>query len=291
MESKIDIYKLIPQKYYPKTVIIKQNSDLNAVISTIKSQDIQIPFITKPDIGLRGSGVKKIKDVEDLKTYHQNADFDFLAQSLIPFANEVGIFYVRHPHKKTGKITGIVSKEFMQITGDGVLSIRALIKKNPRYQLQIAALKKEFGAILDTILPKNEKFNLLPYGNHARGAKFIDCSHWNNENLTKTINEVCLQIPGFFYGRLDIMYNSIEELSVGENFLIVEINGAASEPTHIYDPKHSIFFAWKELARHINMLYKISSENKALGYPYLTFREGVGQYKLHLKQNKRIVNF
>jgi hypothetical protein len=27
-----------------------------------------------------------------------------------------------------------------------------------------------------------------------------------------------------------------------KNFFVVELNGAASEPTHIYDPKHSLFF-------------------------------------------------
>jgi hypothetical protein len=35
------------------------------------------------------------------------------------------------------------------------------------------------------------------------------------------------------------MYN-VEELEQGINFSIVELNGA--EPTHIYDPKHSLFF-------------------------------------------------
>jgi hypothetical protein len=52
------------------------------------------------------------------------------------------------------------------------------------------------------------------------------------------------QIPEFYYGRLDIMFTSWEDLAQGLNFSIVEVNGAGSEPTHIYDPKHSIFFAW-----------------------------------------------
>jgi hypothetical protein len=37
----------------------------------------------------------------------------------------------------------------------------------------------------------------MPYGNHARGAKFIDGSHLLLK-LEDTINEMCLQIPGFF---------------------------------------------------------------------------------------------
>jgi hypothetical protein len=42
------------------------------------------------------------------------ANFDFLVQDLIPFQNEVGIFYVRYQMKKR-KITGIVSKELIII--------------------------------------------------------------------------------------------------------------------------------------------------------------------------------
>ena len=54
------------------------------------------------------------------------------------------------------------------------------------------------------------------------------------------------------------MYNTLEELEQGKNFAVVELNGAASEPTHIYDPQHSIFFAWKELTRHIRYMFEIS---------------------------------
>jgi hypothetical protein len=48
------------------------------------------------------------------------------------------------------------------------------------------------------------------------------------------------------------------ELEQGINFSIVELNGAASEPTHIYDPKHSLF-CMEELARHITYMYEIST--------------------------------
>jgi hypothetical protein len=66
----------------------------------------------QPDVGLRGSGVKKINTLQDLEQYALKANFDFVVQDLIPFQNEVGIFYVRYPMKKKGKITGIVSKSF-----------------------------------------------------------------------------------------------------------------------------------------------------------------------------------
>ncbi len=291
MESKKEIYDLIPQQYYPKTELVLEGTSVENVIKAVESVAINYPFIAKPDVGLRGSGVKKINTVQDLKEYAEKANFNYLVQDLIPFSNEVGIFYVRYPNEKSGRITGIVSKEFLIITGDGFSTVQELIKQNPRYELQLNSLKKEYGKKLFEILPKGEKLNLVPYGNHARGAKFIDGSHWITPKLTQTINEMCLQIPSFYFGRLDVMYNTIEELEQGINFAVVELNGAGSEPTHIYDPKHSLFFAWKELARHITYMYEISVANHKNGFPYLEHKEGMKEYRMHLEQSKKIVNF
>jgi hypothetical protein len=291
MESKKEIYNLIPQHYYPKTELIKERTSLDEILKTIENSNIKYPFIAKPDIGLRGSAVKKIHNSEELESYNKRADFDYLVQDLIPFEKEVGIFYVRYPNEKKGRITGIVSKEFLIITGNGVSTTEELIKQNPRYELQLKTLKLEYGAELSNVLSKGEKLNLVPYGNHARGAKFIDGSHWISPKLTETFNEMCLQIPGFYFGRLDVMYSNWEELERGENFAVVELNGAASEPTHIYDPKHSLFFAWRELAKHITYMYEISVQNHKNGVPYLAHKEGMKEYSLHLEQSKKIVNF
>ena len=290
-ESKKEIYNIIPQKYYPKTALVLENNDFEKVISVFQNSTIQFPFIAKPDIGLRGSAVKKINDLEELKAYNSKANFDYLIQDLIPYANEVGIFYVRFPSKKKGKITGIVSKEFLIVEGDGISSVEDLIVRNPRYALQLKILKQEYGHLLKDILMKGEKRNLVPYGNHARGAKFIDASNLISDKLTKVIDDMCQEIPEFYFGRLDVMYNNWADLEDGKNFAIVEVNGAASEPTHIYDPKHSLFFAWKELARHITYMYKISVENHKKGVRYLSHKEGMNEYRLHLEQSSKIVNF
>lgn len=291
MESKKAIYNLIPKKEYPETLLIASGTSIPMILKKIQKEQITFPFIAKPDIGLRGSGVKKIKNLADLENYVAQADFDFLIQNLIPFSNEVGIFYVRFPHEKSGRITGIVAKEFLIVEGDGVSTITQLIQMNPRYAMQLKALQKEYGKKLDKIVPKGEKRNLVPYGNHARGAKFIDASNLITEKLNATIDKLCVQIPGFYFGRLDVMYNDFEELEQGINFSIVELNGAASEPTHIYDPKHSLWFAWKELARHITYMFQISVANHQLGFPYLSYAEGMQQYRMHLEQNKKIINF
>lgn len=291
MESKKSIYDLIPSNYYPKTELITVGTSIEEIEKVIKNASITYPFIAKPDIGLRGSAVKKIETIQDLKQYAEKAHFDFIVQNLIPYKNEIGVFYVRYPHEKEGRITGIVAKEFLIITGNGTATIEELIKENPRYELQLKVLQQEYGNKLQEILPVGENINLVPYGNHARGAKFLDVSHWISPKLTAVFNEMCVQIPGFYFGRLDVMYDNLDDLTDGENFSIVELNGAASEPTHIYDPKHSLLFAWKELARHITYMYEISVANYQNGSPYLAHKEGMKEYRLHQIQNKKIVNF
>jgi hypothetical protein len=291
MESKKQIYNLIPQNYYPKTELVKARTSVEDINKVLEDAGIKYPFIAKPDIGLRGSAVKKIETPGDLKQYSERAHFDFIVQDLIPYENEIGVFYVRYPNEKEGRITGIVAKEFLIITGNGVATIEELIKENPRYELQLKALKQEYETKLQKVLPLGEKMNLVPYGNHARGAKFIDGSHLITPKLTSIFNEMCMQIPGFHFGRLDIMYDTFEGLEQGKKFSVVELNGAASEPTHIYDPKHSLLFAWKELARHITYMYEISVVNHQKGFPYLAHKAGMKEYRLHQMQNRIIVNF
>ena len=62
MESKKEIYDLIPETYYPKTVLIKSGTSLEEVNDVIIKNKIEFPFIAKPDIGLRGTAVKKRED-------------------------------------------------------------------------------------------------------------------------------------------------------------------------------------------------------------------------------------
>jgi len=131
----------------------------------------------------------------------------------------------------------------------------------------------------------------VPYGNHARGAKFTDNSIQADAQLVKFIDQLCKEVPEFYYGRLDIKYNTLDELKQGKNFCIIELNGAGSEPTHIYDPSHSIFFAWKEILRHYRMLWEISMKNHRRGIPHMSWREGLKMLRQHKQVVKKLQAF
>jgi len=108
---------------------------------------------------------------------------------------------------------------------------------------------------------------------------FTDASYIIDEQLINVIDDAAKQIDGFYYGRMDIKFSSWEDFKAGKNWKIIELNGAGSEPTHIYDPKHSVFFAWKEIIRHWKMLYQISISNHQKGAPYLSFQQGIAMHK------------
>jgi hypothetical protein len=70
---------------------------------------------------------------------------------------------------------------------------------------------------------------------------------------------------------------------------VIEVNGAGSEPTHMYDPRHSIFFAWKEIIRHWFILNRISRINHQLGIRYMTVEEGLKMFKDEKEHSRKLL--
>lgn len=274
MESKKDIYDQLPTSLYPTTLYFKAGTPTNIVLEQIAHSNITFPLIAKPNHGERGRAVKKIYNLPELLDYIERMPLSYLLQQFIPYTNEVGIFYYRMPGEAKGHISGIVNKYPVTVVGNGKETVKQLARQNQRYLLQWNYIKQLDSSILNHIPAIGEAFVLIPYGNHSRGCLFTDSSAKINDNLTNTINSICNTMPEFYYGRLDIRFNNWAELEQGKNFSIIEVNGSGSEPTHIYDPAHSIFFAWKEIARHWNILHKIAIANNKRGVPYMTVMQG-----------------
>ena len=278
-ESKKDLVSLIPEQYHPRTAFFNIPANGEVALLELRRQGLSFPMIGKPDVGGRGRGVKVLADEADVRDYVANAYLDFHIQEYVPWKNEVGIFYYRYPDAARGRISGIVKKEFLSVTGDGQHSIRQLLLQSKRALMYMESLEAMHGERLNDILPAGEKQVVSPYGNHARGSLFLDHSHLADEALEAVIDDICHQIPEFYFGRLDIRYNTLDELKQGRNFAIIEVNGAGAEPTHIYDPRHSLFFAWKEIVRHWFILERISRMNHRRGHKYLTWKEGVQMFR------------
>ncbi|HET9746075.1 MAG TPA: hypothetical protein VFP97_10195 [Chitinophagaceae bacterium] len=280
MESKKEIYDLIPPEYYPRTAFFRTGTSAQEVAQLVLQQNFKYPLIAKPDIGMKGMMVKKLENENDLTSYAANSKVNFLVQEFISYKKEAGIFYYRKPGDDRGYISGIVSKEFLSVKGDGTSTVEELLSGNKRAILQLSTLRDKEKDKMGLVLKPGEELIIVPYGNHVRGAKFLDDSNLIDEELTQTIDSVCKKITGYYYGRMDVRYNTWEELKRGKNFSIIELNGAGSEPTHIYDPKHTVFYAWKEIIRHWNILYKVSRSNyHPKKSPYMSLRSGLDMFK------------
>ena len=279
MESKKKIYDILPSAFYPKTILVTPSESNQQIAERVNVAGFSYPLIAKPDVGGKGRGVKKIASEKELLEYLKRFPFDMLVQDLIPYEEEIGIFYFRYPHELKGKISGIVGKSFLTVKGDGQSTIEELLKKEKRYILQLPALIELLGDQMQTILPSGELRLLVPYGNHARGALFVDNTDWVDQELEEAIDAICQQIPGFYFGRLDVRYRSLELLKQGKDFSLIEVNGAGSEPTHMYDPRNSLFRAWKEIVKHWIILWRVSRENNRKGVPYMSRKEGIKMFR------------
>lgn len=263
-DSKMATYQLLPQGSYPRTIRIQKNETYDWA-DMLSKHDFTFPLIVKPDIGCRGKGVQKINSIDELSLYNLQSIQDFLIQEMIVFPNEIGLFYCRMPNEKHGKITGITRKVFLTVEGNGVDSIEQLMRKDPRHEMQIAVLKQEIN--LSEVLPAGVSKCLVPYGNHSRGTTFLNGQELITDKLEQMIDGILGKVAGFQYGRLDLRFNTFEELEQGLNFSIIEVNGAKSEPTHIYDPKQSFWFGQQEIFRHqrlFSRVIKVNSMNRIL---------------------------
>jgi hypothetical protein len=284
MESKFKIHQQLPQHLVPKTICISFTEDFEMVKQQLAASLITYPFFCKPDIGGKGRGVAKINDIHQLLKYHTSTQLNYLLQQEITFKNEIGVFYCRLPYKPSGFISGIVGKTNMEITGNGIHTVQQLIESTPRFYYQRNFLFKIYANSLNVILSKGERMILSEVGNHARGSLFTDVSHFNNKKLEAVIDNISKAYNTFYFGRYDIKFNTWEELYEGKNFMLIELNGSGSEPTHIYDPKKSLLQAWKIILQHWKWLYTIAAYHHKNGVAYLTINQG----RLLQKQEKAI---
>jgi hypothetical protein len=231
--------------------------------------------MAKPDIGFRGYLVKKINTKDDLKRYLQNVDENILIQEFITYNKELGIFYHRIPGKTNGKISSITIKRFLTVTGDGIHTLSELIKQDERAFLYFDLFQNIHKEKMDIVSELGKIVTLTAIGNHSKGTEFLDGNHLISKELTKITNQICTQINGWYYGRLDIKYNDFEKLLQGKDLKILEVNGIISEPTHIYDAsfKNASFFnALKSVNHHWKIMGEIAIVNhKEFGVPYPRF--------------------
>lgn len=271
--SKKSILDIIPSQYIPKTALLKSPVTLQQLNNAMEGLKLTYPIICKPDMGERGWKVERITCSSEAVDYLKDFDGDLQIQEYIDLPFEAGVFYYRLPSNKKGTVSSIVVKELLYVIGDGVSSLKQLILKKPRARLQFEKLGYIWSERWQRIPEKEERVELQPIGNHNRGTAFLNGNHLISEQLINSFDAISKQIEGFYYGRYDVRCKDEEALKKGD-VMIMELNGAASEPAHIYQSGYSIFSAYKSLFHHWRVMYNISIANHKEGTEYTPFKEG-----------------
>ncbi len=235
--------------------------------AAMREAKLTYPIVAKPDMSCNGAGVRVIRDRASLAFYL--AEFPratrLQLQQLVTDEGEAGIFYMREPGAANGRITSITLKYPPTVTGDGLQNIKTLIEADARLRAVSTILLPKLGAMAATIPATGESVQLVFVGNHCRGSTFKDGRHLATDALTARIDAIARSIPDFHFGRFDVKFSNVAALRQGEGFRIIEVNGAGSEATHIWDPETSIVEAYRTQFFHYGSAFRIGATMRANG--------------------------
>lgn len=277
-ESKTDLFSLISpsaQAHFASCITFAADTPLPQIEAAREAAGLAYPLVAKPDIGLNGRGVKVVHSSEALARHINGfpSEAKMLLQRYIAEEGEAGVFYVRKPSEAKGRITSLTLKYFPKVVGDGHSTLGELIKTNPLTAKRADIYLRRNKPHVDDIVPAGEEYRVVSVGNHVRGAVFIDGREHITEAMTEAFDQVAQGINGFYFGRFDVRFASLEDLKKGRDFTIVEYNGASSEPTHVRDSRTPAFKVWRDFMEHWRYAYEIGAEQKARGARPLPLRE------------------
>jgi hypothetical protein len=233
----------------------------------MKDAGLNYRLVVKPDIGCNGTGVRLIPDrgalLDAVAAFAPGTTL--VLQQLAEEPGEAGLFYIRAPDEPRGRLTSVTLKSPPMVVGDGRSTLRALILADPRTgaqpQIYLPRLKPRW----DEIPASGEPVQLVFVGNHCKGSTFRDGRDHITPELTSRIDSIARAIPDFHFGRFDLRYASLPELRQGRGFKIIEINGAGSEATHIWDPRTRLVDAYRAQFDHYAAAFRIGAENRKRG--------------------------
>ncbi|QUX95069.1 D-alanine--D-alanine ligase [Marinomonas sp. CT5] len=275
-ESKTDILNLagpFAKQWIEPFITLTKTQQSSAIqlenaLQAMTEAQLSFPIVAKPDLGCRGVGVKLLKSVDQLQDYIETfpSSAQFLLQRKAPYQAEAGVFYVRYPGRKQGEIISITLKYAPSVVGDGTHSLKQLIERCPRAGQLTHLYFPRHTQKLDWIPAEGEEYPLAFAGSHSRGSIFRNGNQYITEALTRQLDEILKDVEGYYYGRLDIKFADIESFMAGEQFSILEMNGASSEATHIWDRNTKLSEIFSTLLKQYRILFEIGALQKKRGF-------------------------
>jgi hypothetical protein len=156
-------------------------------------------------------------------------------------------------------------KVFPFVSGDGESTLEELILDDARAVCLAERYFAENRRDLERIPQLGDRVQIIRIGTHSRGAIFMDGGEMLTLELETAIDAISREMPGFYFGRFDIRFASLEDFMAGREFKIIELNGVTSESTNIYDPRYTLIDAWGILFAQWRLAFEIGRENRRLG--------------------------
>jgi hypothetical protein len=256
---------------------------------------LDFPLVVKPDIGCNGTGVRLLNDARALQRYLEDfrrplavPGLRLMLQEFVPYDGEAGVFYMRYPGEARGRITSITLKSPPVVIGDGRSTLEALIRTDSRTGRVPQIYMDRLAARLNEIPRSGEQVRLTFVGNHCKGSVFKDGRAHATEALAARIERLARALPDFHFGRFDMRYRSLGELRQGQGFSVIEVNGAGSEATHIWDPATKLAAAYATQFQHYRAAFEIARANRAAGYHSTGL---VGLFRLWRLQRRLLASY
>lgn len=285
--SKYESQMSFDQQYFLPTSLVKSTlSDTEKRSFILKFVEAHnYPVILKSDVGCVGKGIVKISSEADLDEKIPLLLGDYILQKFTPYPYECGIFYIRE--NGIPKITGINQKHFPTVIGNGKDKLSTLAKNHERYTHHWHSFLQYVD--LSRVPKEGESVRLSFIGSHTLGCKFTDDMYLLTPELEQATFDVFADQPGFNFGRVDVKAESETALKAGK-FVVIEVNGVASLPTHMFDPKFSVFQAYKIFFEHGKYLARIAREHKKQVMDLLTYRQILEKVKTNQQMLDKVHN-
>jgi len=253
--------------WLPSSTLLSSSVPAHRIVEAeafMRQHGLHFPVVLKPDAGQRGSGVSIVRSSWKLCEYLTHAAFPVILQEYVP-GEEYGVFYYRYPGDARGRILSVTEKRMPILFGDGRRTVEELILADDRSVCMSDFYLHKNSERTQDVPAVGERVQLVEIGTHCRGAIFLDGCDTITPALEEVIDRIAGTFDGFFFGRFDIRVPSRQDFMAGRNLKIVELNGVTSEATHIYDPKLSLFDAYRVLFQQWRIAFEIGNRNRLRG--------------------------
>ena len=255
--------------------------------SALDAAHLTFPVVAKPDLGLCGYGVRKLVDMDALRSYIARFPKGevLVIQQYLPQEQEAGLFYARDPRSGAGRLIGLTLRHYPRVIGDGRSTLDALIRQDRRALRILRSRAHTCPLDLDSIPAAGQTVRLATIGSTRIGGLYQDGAELITDALTAAIDRIAREMPDFHFGRFDVRFDDAAELRAGRGFSIMEVNGAGSEAIQAWDPGTGLIAGLRMIFSKQRLLFEIGAANRKHGARPIRLPELM---RLNTRQNRLI---